>query len=152
MLMVPMVIPERDELGSFGNYFSNDLNNTGSNFPNVFRLVSTDNTQWQNTIQADEKRIISVFAYQGWTNFFTSLSNGDEYPAKSNIGGFTYTYYKGTTNSLNEEYPLDWDRIDVILDGSEETDDFSIIFPTTFTTATPLLFEIMVGIYNVDTR
>ena len=140
MLAVPIVIPEREQLVNFGNYFSNDLNNSGSNFPNVFRLVSDSTTQWQNVVQANERRIISVFAYQGWKNFFTTLANGDSYPAASNIAGFTFTYKKGTTNQLNEEFPLDWDRIDVILDGTETTTDFSIIFPTTFITAASLQF------------
>ena len=118
MLAVPIVIPEREQLTNFGNYFSNDLNNSGSNFPNVFRLVSDATSQWQNVVQANERRMISVFAYQGWTNFFTTLSNGDAYPAASNIPGFTFTYKKGTTNQLNEEFPLDWDRIDIVLDGT----------------------------------
>lgn len=93
-----------------------------------------------------------MFAYQGWTNFFTTLGNGDAYPGASNIAGFTFTFIKGTTNQLDEEYPLDWDRINIVLDGSETTQDFSIILPTTFLSADPLLFEIMVGVYNVDTR
>ena len=117
MLAVPIVIPERDQLANFENYFSNDLNNTGANFPNVFRIVSDDTSQWQYVVQANERRIVSIFAYQGWTTFFTTLTNGDRYPAASNIADFTYTYRKGTTNGLTEEYPLDWDRIDIILNG-----------------------------------
>ena len=100
LLKVPMVIPEREQMTSFANYFSNDLNNTGTNFPNILRLVSSDQTEWQNVVQAYERRIISVFAYQGWTNLF-SLENGDPYPAKSNIAGFTYTYRMGTSSSRN---------------------------------------------------
>ena len=53
------------------------MNNTGTNFPNIFRLLSDDTAQWQNVVQAYERRVISVFAYQGWRNLFTSLENGD---------------------------------------------------------------------------
>lgn len=98
LLKVPLVIPQRNQLTGFSNYFSNNLNNTGTNFPNVLRLVNTNPAQWQNVIQAFERRIISVFAYEGWTSLFT-LTSGDPYPATSNIPGFTYTYIKGTTAS-----------------------------------------------------
>lgn len=133
--MVPIVIPQRNQLTAFSNYFSNNLNNTGTNFPNVLRLVNTNPAQWQNVIQAFERRIISVFAFQGWTNLFT-LSNGDPYPAASNIPGFTYTYIKGTTATPTVQYPIDWDRVDIVLDGSESNSTFSIILPTTFITNT----------------
>lgn len=73
------------------------MNNTGTNFPNIFRLVSSSTAQWQNVVQAYERRIISVFAYQGWRNLFTYLASGDSYPGKSNIAGFTYTYREGTS-------------------------------------------------------
>jgi hypothetical protein len=68
-------------------------------------------------IQVFERRIISIFAYQGWTNLFT-LTNGDAYPAASNIANFTYTYQKGTSSSILTSYPIDWDRVDIILDGN----------------------------------
>ena len=58
-----------------------------------------------------------MYAYQGWSNLFV-LSNGDAYPGVSNIAGFTYTYKKGTSSSIDMTYPIDWDRIDIILDGS----------------------------------
>lgn len=152
LLMVPLVIPQRDQLTGFSNYFSNNLNNTGTNFPNVLRLVSTTPAQWRNVIQAWQRRIVTVFAYQGWTNLFT-LNNGDEYPAASNIPGFTYIYVKGTTASPTLEYPIDWDRIHVILDGSEYNNSFSIIFPTTFITNTVSYhYQIMVGVYDTITR
>lgn len=117
LIMVPCVIPERDLLTAFSSYFSNNLNNSGMNFPNVVRLVNTNPAQWQNVIQAWERRIISVFAYEGWTNLFL-LSNGDAYPATGNIAGFTYTYMKGTSSSIDISYPIDWDRVDIILDGN----------------------------------
>lgn len=136
---------------SFGNFFSNDLNNTGSNFPNIVRLVSWDTAQWQNTVQAYERRIISIYAMQGWKSLFT-LSSGDPYPCKSNIPGFTFTYQAGAASNIVEHFPLDWDRIDIVLDGSETSSDFSIIIPTSFVSASALRFEIMVGVVNVETR
>lgn len=125
------MIPERNILTGFSNYFSNNMNNTGTNFPNVVRLVNTLPAQWTNVIQAWERRIISVYAFQGWTNLFI-LNNGDAYPATSNFGGLTYTYWKGTTSSNTLEFPLGWDRVDIIMDGTETTTAFSIILPTTF--------------------
>lgn len=41
-LIVPIVIPERNNLTGFSNYFSNNMNNTGTNFPNILRLVNTN--------------------------------------------------------------------------------------------------------------
>jgi|JI7StandDraft_1071085.scaffolds.fasta_scaffold265778_1 hypothetical protein len=41
LLMLPVVIPQRNRLTGFANYFSNTLNNSGTNYPNVVRLVST---------------------------------------------------------------------------------------------------------------
>lgn len=58
-----------------------------------------------------------MFAYEGWTNLFL-LNNGDAYPASGNIAGFTYTYKKGTSSSIDINYPIDWDRVDIILDGN----------------------------------
>ena len=52
MVIVPQVIPQRNTMTNFGNYFCNDLNNTGTNYPNIFRVVSSDSTQWQYTIQS----------------------------------------------------------------------------------------------------
>ena len=80
------------------------------------------------------------------------MENGDSYPGKSNIGGFTYTFRLGTSVNRVEEFPLDWDSIDIVLDGSESTTDFSIILPTTFFSTSALLFEIMVGVMDVNTR
>jgi len=44
MVIVPQVIPQRDTKVGFSNYFCNDLNNTGTNYPNIFRIVSSDFT------------------------------------------------------------------------------------------------------------
>jgi hypothetical protein len=49
--MVPIVIPQRNQLTGFANYFSNKLNNSGTNYPNVVRLVNTNPSQWNNVIQ-----------------------------------------------------------------------------------------------------
>ena len=38
------------------------------------------------------------------------------------------------------------------MDGSEATTDFSIILPTTFFSNSALLFEIMIGVMDVNTR
>lgn len=71
----------------------------------------------------------------------------------SNIPGFTYTYIKGTTASPSLEYPLDWDRINIVLDGTETSTAFSILLPTTFITNTlSYHYEVMVGVYNTITR
>ena len=128
------------------------MNNSGTNFPNIFRLLSTDTAQWDDVVQSYERRIISVFAYQGWTNLFTSLSSGDPYPGKSNVPGFTFTYRQGTQSNLDDQFPLDWDSVDIVLDNSETTTDFSIILPTTFLASSALQFEIMVGVKNIETR
>lgn len=37
--MVPAVIPERNILTGFSNYFSNNMNNTGTNFPMFWDLL-----------------------------------------------------------------------------------------------------------------
>ena len=135
-----MVVQQRNQLTNFQNYFSNNIYNTGSNFLNVFRLVSTDSTQWNNILQPNEKRIISVFAYQGWTNFFTTLNPYDTYPCISNIA-VTCTFLRGS-NSLNltTENPLNWDRVNIVLPGNESSSKFSIILPTQFTSLSAALF------------
>ncbi len=61
-LGVPMVVKERNLLTNFNIYFSNNIYNSGANFVNVIRLVSSDPTQWQNVIQVNQRRIISIFA------------------------------------------------------------------------------------------
>ena len=99
-------------------YISNNIYNTGSNFLNTVRLVSTDNTQWQNVIQSNQKRIISIFAYQGWNNLFTTLQSYSPYPCGSNIAA-TCTFIRGS-NYLNmtTDFPLIWDRITILLPGT----------------------------------
>ena len=54
-LAVPLVVQERNQLTNFGMYFSNNIYNSGSNFVNVIRLVSSDPTQWSNVIQVNER-------------------------------------------------------------------------------------------------
>ena len=83
-LISPMVVQQRNTITNFQPYFSNNIYNTGSNYLNVIRLVSSDPTQWQNVIQVNQKRIISIFAFQGWTNLFT-LSSYSSYPCVSNL-------------------------------------------------------------------
>lgn len=149
-LAVPAVIKERNILTNFNIYFSNNVYNSGSNFLNVIRLVSSDPTQWQNVIQANQKRIISIFAYQGWTNLFGTLTSYSAYPCGSNLAA-TYTYIQGSnTQNLTSSYPLNWDRINIVLPGTESSTKFSIIIPTLYPSTSPFLFEIMVGF--VDTN
>ena len=52
-LIDPMVVPQRNQMAGFGLHFSNNINNTGSNFLNVVRLVSSDPTQWNNVVQVN---------------------------------------------------------------------------------------------------
>jgi hypothetical protein len=60
-----------------------------------------------------------VFSYQGWTNLFNNLNDLDHYPGVSNFPGFSYVYRKGVSaTSLISYYFLDWDRIDIMLDGN----------------------------------
>jgi hypothetical protein len=130
-------------------YISNNIYNTGSNFLNVVRLVSSDPTQWNNVIQANQRRIISIFAYQGWTNLFTTLKSYSPYPCVSNIGA-TFTYIQGSNYlNLTSDFPLIWDRINIQLPGTESTTKFSIVIPTQFLTTNPILFEIMIGFIDI---
>jgi hypothetical protein len=51
----PLVIAERPGVGvdtGFRNYFSNDLLNSGSNYPNLIRIVSEDTTKWNYIVQS----------------------------------------------------------------------------------------------------
>jgi hypothetical protein len=146
-----MVVQQRDQLPSFQMYISNNIYNTGSNFLNVIRLVSPTAAEWQNVIQVNQRRIISIFAFQGWTNLFTSLTSYTPYPCVSNIAA-TYTYIQGS-NALNltNDFPLNWDRINIQLPGTETSSRFSIVIPTQFLVAapTPILFEIMIGFIDI---
>jgi len=45
-LISPMVVQQRNTITNFQPYFSNNIYNTGSNYLNVIRLVSSDPTQW----------------------------------------------------------------------------------------------------------
>lgn len=131
-LILPQVVPERNQLTNFNIYFSNNIYNSGSNFLNVIRLVSSDPTQWTNVVQANEKRVISIFAYEGWTNLFSTLNSYSTYPCASNLAA-TFTYIKGSnTQNLTSDYPLNWDRINIVLPGAESTTRFSIIIPTQY--------------------
>ena len=139
-LAVPMVVQERNQVNNFDIYFSNNIYNSGSNFLNIIRLVSSDPTQWTNVIQANERRIISIFAEQGWKNLFTSLTSYSQYLCSSNLAA-TYQYIQGSnTQNLTTEFPLNWDRINIILPGTESSTKFSIIIPTQYTSTSPYLF------------
>jgi hypothetical protein len=98
-LISPMVVQQRNTITNFQPYFSNNIYNTGSNYLNVIRLVSSDPTQWQNVIQVNHKRIISIFALQTWTNLFTTLTSYSTYPCVSNLP-VTCTYIEGS-NDVN---------------------------------------------------
>ena len=98
-LISPMVVQQRNSISNFKPYFSNNIYNTGTNYLNVIRLVSSDSTQWQNTIQVNQKRIISIFAYKGWTNLFTTLTSYSTYPCVSNLA-VTCTFIQGS-NTVN---------------------------------------------------
>lgn len=50
LLKKVLVIPQREQLTSFGLFFSNDLKALGGNYPNIVRLVSTDTSQWTYTV------------------------------------------------------------------------------------------------------
>ncbi len=122
----------------------------GSNFLNVIRLVSSDPSQWQNVIQVNQRRIISIFAYQGWTSLFTTLNSYSSYPCNSNLQA-TFTYIQGANSqNLTTQYPLNWDRINIVLPGTESSTMFSIIIPTLFTTNADYLFEVMVGYVDLN--
>jgi len=118
-LVSPMVVQQRNQLISFQNYFSNNINNTGNNFMNLIRLVSPNISEWQNTIQTYQKRIISVFTYQDWSNGLANVSSYSSYPCLSNLAGTTFTFIQGS-NSLNltTDFPLNWDRINIVLPGT----------------------------------
>jgi hypothetical protein len=66
----------------------------------------------------NEKRIISIYCNEGWTNLFNNLSDMERFPGSSNVYGFRYFYRKGASFIASNHYFLDWDRVDVILDGS----------------------------------
>jgi hypothetical protein len=114
-----MVVQQRNQLSAFQNYFSNDIYNAGNNFMNLVRLVSPNILEWQNTIQSYQKRIISVFAYQGWSNGLVTVSTYSSYPCVSNLAGTTFTFIQGS-NSLNltNDFPINWDRINIVLPGT----------------------------------
>ena len=79
---------------------SNNIYNSGNNFLNVIRLVSSDPTQWTNVVQVNERRIISIFAHEGWKNLFTTLTSYSAYTCGSNLAA-TYTYIQGS-NTQNK--------------------------------------------------
>lgn len=139
-LISPMVVQQRNTINNFRPYFSNNIYNTGTNYLNVIRLVSSDSTQWQNVIQVNQKRIISIFAYQGWTNLFTTLSSYSTYPCASNLA-VTCTVIQGSNSvNLTTEFPLNWDRINIILPGTESSSKFSIVIPTQYIVIDPHFF------------
>lgn len=131
-LVSPMVVPLRvTSPGSFQPYFSNNIYSTGTNYLNVVRLVSSDTSQWLNTIQVNQKRIISIFAYRGWSNLFTTLPSYSTYPCASNIN-VVCSFIQGHNSNLSPDFPLNWDRIHILLPGTESTSMFSIVLPTQY--------------------
>ena len=155
----PLVIPNRpaaaDDTG-FRNYFSNDLLQSGSNYPNIVRIVSENTTKWNFIVQSTERRMITIYHKQGWKKLFSTLKSGDSYLFLSNLVGITSMYVQGAaTADLTDECPLTWDHIHFILPGGavgESASKFSIAIPTTYTGSTFFQYEIMSGIYNVETR
>lgn len=140
-LVSPMVVLQRNQLTSFGNYFTNNIYNAGNNFMNVIRLVSPNVSEWQNTIQSYQKRIISIFTYQGWSNGLVTVSPSSSYPCLSNLAGTTFTYIRGSNLlNLTTDFPLNWDRINIVLPGTESTAKFNIIIPTQYSSSTPVYF------------
>lgn len=80
---------------------------------------------------------------------FTSLTSYSSYQCASNLGA-TYTYIQGSnTQNLSSSYPLNWDRINIVLPGTESTTKFSIIIPTLYTLTSAYSFEIMVGFVDI---
>jgi hypothetical protein len=154
----PLVIAERPGAAvdtGFRNYFSNDLLNSGSNYPNLIRIVSEDITKWNYIVQSTERRMITIFHKQEWRKLFTTLSSGDSYPFLSSMDGITSTFIKGATTNITDDCPLTWDHINFILPGGaagESVNKFSITIPTTYYGAAVFNYEIMSGIYNVETR
>ena len=131
-------------------YISNNIYNTGSNFLNVVRLVSSDPTHFQNIIQANHRRIISIFAFDGWTNLFGTLDTYSPYNCASNIA-VTCTFIRGSnTLSPSTDFPINWDRINIVLPGTETSTKFSIILPTQFKITTAISFEIMIGFIDIN--
>lgn len=118
---LPIVIPQREQLTYFGNHITNTINNTNINYPNIFRLVSANFTDWQFTVQPHERRLISIFAFEGWNNLYTTLHDADTYPAattlNTDIQPIIYKYKVGAGSKINMDYPLDWDRLHIILNG-----------------------------------
>jgi hypothetical protein len=118
----PQVIPPRPVDSNyntgFRNYFSNDLFNTGSNYPNIVRIVSDVPSKWTYIIQSTERRMITIFHKEGWRKLFTTLKSGDAYPFLSSMTGVTSTFIQGTTTSVSDDCPLTWDQIHFILPGN----------------------------------
>lgn len=102
-------------------------------------------------MQAYERRFISVFAYYGWNNFYTTLTTGSAYPSLTNLAGTTFTYIQGSSYNKTTDFPLNWDRINILLPGNESTTKFSVAIPTTYTTTSAHLFEILIGKIDITT-
>lgn len=71
------------------------------------------------------------------------------------MDGITSTFIKGATTNITDDCPLTWDHIHFILPGGaagESANKFSIAIPTTYYGSAVFNYEIMSGIYNVETR
>lgn len=154
-MYTPNVIPQRDQLSGFYLTISNELANAGVNYPNVLRIHSTVTTGWTYTIQPSEIRVISLCASLGFRSSI-QVPNLNSYYCASNIN-VRCTYTKGeTSTTLTKKTPLDWDRIDIFLDGNsthnETSTFFHVIIPHIFTSTSTHYFELFIGKYDKVTR
>lgn len=134
---------------------SNELYNAGVNYPNILRLHSTATTDWGYIIQPSEIRVISLCASMGFRSSL-QVSNLNKYPCASNIN-VNCNYSKGeTATTLTKKTPLDWDRIDIFLEGTASANEtntlFHVIIPHIFTSINTHYFEVFIGKYDKTTR
>lgn len=150
-MYTPNVLPQRNQL-SANFYFtiSNELANAGVYYPNVYRIHSTDTAAWSYVIQPNEIRVISLFQSLGYRSSI-AVPDLNNYPCASNIG-VVCNYTKGEVDTgTAQKTILDWDRVDIFLQGQETTVPFHIILPDIVTTSTNY-FEVLVGKYNNISR
>jgi hypothetical protein len=84
--------------------------------------------------------MISIFADESWNELFTTIDTYSSYNCASNIA-VTCTYIRGSnTLSPSSDFPINWDRINIVLPGTESTTKFSIILPTQFKNTTAISF------------
>jgi len=49
---------------------------------------------------------------------FSSIADYDGYPGASNMDGSVYLYRVGAGSKVNMDFPIDWDRLHIILPGA----------------------------------